>query len=564
MKPLFSALLSLVLVIAITGQTVTINSTSLQTWKGWEATFHDGMFDFLTTGQNWHNSTMDAAVDLGINRVRTEIASGLTEDTTDYFAPYRTDGRDYSVNPNYNALTSAASRYTPINDNADPNTINSAGFKFSALDWQVDQYVLPLRTKLAARGETLFWNLCFVHFSTANQLHVDSPAEYGELILATWQHLNATYGIVPDALEIYLEPDNGSALVTPAEIAAMTIAARNRLVGAGFAKPYIIAPTTTTSPATLNFYRGVKTANATAATYIDEVSRHRYGTAPDDTMLVSLRNEVEADGKKSSMLETDFGGNLSNLHQDIEVGRVSAWNGEWIIGYPTATDTGSMYFMINPTPPYAITKVNRTKYAEHYMKYIRQNAVMKGVTNSSSNFRGVPFMNPNGKYVVPIRALTAGTVTVAGLPPGTYKRCKTIGDGVSAPTTYNSCEGDVTITTGQTLTVTFSGAGVATVYDVNYLANSSPMQITTASLPNPVLIRPYYQALQVAGGSGNYVWSVSSGSLPEGLLLNASTGLIYGRVRREEPKSFTLTVQDAQNTSLAASQAYTLTPKLHF
>ncbi len=77
----------------------------------------------------------------------------------------------------------------PINDNADPNSINASGFKFSHIDWQVDNYVTPLKTKLAARGETLFWALCYVHFSTSNQLHVDTPAEYGELILATWQHL---------------------------------------------------------------------------------------------------------------------------------------------------------------------------------------------------------------------------------------------------------------------------------------------------------------------------------------------------------------------------------------
>ncbi|NOT46365.1 MAG: hypothetical protein HOP17_01255, partial [Acidobacteria bacterium] len=208
---------------------------------------------------------------------------------------------------------------------------------------------------------------------------------------------------------------------------------------------------------------------------------------------------------------------------------------------------------------------NHAKYAEHYMKYIRQNAVMKSVTNSSSNFRGVPFVNPNGKYVVPIRALTSGTVTVSGLPAGTYNRCRTIGDGNSAPTTYNSCEGNVTIASGQNVTITFSGAGVGTVYDINYLANSAaPMQITTSSLPNAVCMRPYNQTLQASGGSGSYVWSVSSGSLPAGLWLDTVNGAIRGRARLKGTKSFTLTVQDSQNASATATQAFAVSTRLYF
>ena len=565
MKSILSTILSLLLAVSVTAQTVTVGSTSLQTWKGWESTIYDGLGDFLTTGQNWHDPVLNAFVDLGGNRVRTEISSGIVENTTDFAGPFYADGRDYSTNPFYTALTTGSNRYTPVNDNADPNSINSAGFKFADIDWQVNKYVTPLKTKLAARGETLFWSLCFVHFSTSNQLHIDTPAEYGELILATWQHLNTTYGMVPDSLEILLEADNGANQVTSAEVAAMIIAARDRLVNAGFAKPYIIAPTTTTSPATLSFYQGVKSANATAGTYIDEVARHRYGTAPADVMLTNLRTELEADGKKSSMLETDTNGTLANLHQDIEMGRVSAWNGAWIIAYPAASDGGSVYFLVNPNSPWNVTKTNRAKYAEHYMKYIRQNAVMKSVTNGSSNFRGLPFVNPNGKFVVPIRALTSGTVTVSGLPAGTFKRCKTIGDGINAPSVYNLCESDVTIASGQNVTITFSGAGVGTVYDINYLANSAaPMQIMTASLPSAVCMRPYNQTLQASGGSGSYVWSVSSGNLPAGLWLDSANGVILGRARLEGTRNFTLSVQDSQNASLTASQAFTISSRLYY
>ena len=76
-------------------------------------------------------------------------------------------------------------RYLVTNDNADARVINSAGFDFTEMDHDVEMGVLPMRKLLAARGEKLLVNLCYVAFvkSRAN-LH-ENPEEYAEFALAT-------------------------------------------------------------------------------------------------------------------------------------------------------------------------------------------------------------------------------------------------------------------------------------------------------------------------------------------------------------------------------------------
>ena len=89
-------------------------------------------------------------------------------------------------------------------------------------------------------------------------------------------------------------------------------------------------------------------------------------------------------------------------------------------------------------------------------------------------------------------------------------------------------------------------------------SSAAPMQVMTSSLPNALRGRSYYQTLQASGGSGNYIWSVSSGSLPAGLILDPTTGIIRGRPKLKGNSSFTLTVQDAQEPTATASQAFTV------
>ena len=95
-------------------------------------------------------------------------------------------------------------------------------------------------------------------------------------------------------------------------------------------------------------------------------------------------------------------------------------------------------------------------------------------------------------------------------------------------------------------------------------ASVAPVQILSTLLPNPVRLRFYSRSLQATGGSGNFVWSVTSGKLPSGLVLDPNTGLIYGAPRLKGTWGFTITAQDTQNASATDSRSFVLTSNLHF
>ncbi len=95
-------------------------------------------------------------------------------------------------------------------------------------------------------------------------------------------------------------------------------------------------------------------------------------------------------------------------------------------------------------------------------------------------------------------------------------------------------------------------------------AGASPLQIVNTAIPDPIRIYPFLHSIQPSGGSGTYIWSISGGSLPPGLLFDTQTGIIHGRVRLAGQSIFTVTVQDAQNLSSSASKQFTVNAKLHF
>jgi hypothetical protein len=56
----------------------------------------------------------------------------------------------------------------------------------------------------------------------------------------------------------------------------------------------------------------------------------------------------------------------------------------------------------------------------------------------------------------------------------------------------------------------------------------APLQITTVALPNGIVGTPYSQGIATTGGTSPFTWQLTSGTLPAGLTLNTSTGVISG------------------------------------
>jgi len=71
--------------------------------------------------------------------------------------------------------------------------------------------------------------------------------------------------------------------------------------------------------------------------------------------------------------------------------------------------------------------------------------------------------------------------------------------------------------------------------------------ITTTSLPSGTRGTPYSATVQATGGTLPYTWSIVSGSLPTGLSLNPSTGVISGTPTKKGTKSFTIRCTDAMS-----------------
>lgn len=68
--------------------------------------------------------------------------------------------------------------------------------------------------------------------------------------------------------------------------------------------------------------------------------------------------------------------------------------------------------------------------------------------------------------------------------------------------------------------------------------------ITTTSLPNATQNQSYSQTISATGGTVPYFWSVSVGSLPSGLTVNSSSGLISGTPTAVGTSTFTILLVD--------------------
>lgn len=94
--------------------------------------------------------------------------------------------------------------------------------------------------------------------------------------------------------------------------------------------------------------------------------------------------------------------------------------------------------------------------------------------------------------------------------------------------------------------------GVSTNVAVSVTAGGGqPLAITTTSVPYGNRFVPYSAQINVTGGVPAYTFSLSSGSLPAGVTLNSSSGLISGTPTTWGTFTFTVMVRD-QNGSTAS------------
>ena len=196
------------------------------------------------------------------------------------------------------------------------------------------------------------------------------------------------------------------------------------------------------------------------------------------------------------------------------------------------------------------------------------NAVGTGAASPASN-AVTPYAVPAAPTSPTVTAgTTAATLTwtapaANGSPITGYVVTPYVAGVAQTPRTFTGTATTQTVTgltggTAYTFTVAAqnaAGTGPASAASTAVTVNVPP-SLTFAAPPGGEVGVAYSDALTVGGGTAPYAWSVSTGTLPPGLTLNPSTGLLSGTPTTAGSYSFSVLVTDSSGQT--AGNAVTL------
>jgi hypothetical protein len=130
--------------------------------------------------------------------------------------------------------------------------------------------------------------------------------------------------------------------------------------------------------------------------------------------------------------------------------------------------------------------------------------------------------------------------------------------GLSLATSTGVISGTPTATGSGSITVQVKDANGTTATKSLSITIYAVPSVTTASLPAGAVGTTYSQTLAVSGGKAAFTWSVSNGTLPAGLTINSSTGIISGTPTTKGTSSVTFMVTDANSKTATKTLSITI------
>jgi hypothetical protein len=130
---------------------------------------------------------------------------------------------------------------------------------------------------------------------------------------------------------------------------------------------------------------------------LEELSYHRY-TGVSDANLQAIAQRAVQNGINTSMLE-HIGSTYQDLHQDLTLGRNSAWS-LFVLAAPGAADPDGAYYRVdvsNPAQPVVELSEPGQVHAPVFQVRAARSGLRIGASSTDGSFEPVAFINSGEK-----------------------------------------------------------------------------------------------------------------------------------------------------------------------